>query len=258
MPVNCFSIFSGEYSPSPPPVHERTTSRSGSVIVLMIRAQRSMGARPEIDRRCAGHLAHLRLLAGLDHMVDIRAARLRPRISRSPHWSSHITLRPTSAAFFVQPGRHFGELSQPARPQRRQYRAGVGVRYARPIHQVPFDDIFEHAARGLVGCVPAQDSLHCRQQFFDSSVAAEAVPVVHAVDPVERPIGDGDAAVASISPTTLIGSMPSERGELPSVRYRQASRQSRLVARCTIWCTTLSPTQARCSRVGQSRKRRAS
>ncbi len=56
----------------------------------------------------------------------------------------------------------------------------------------------------------------------------------------------------SISPATLIGRMPSERGELPRLRYCQASRQSVLVARWTIWCTTLSPTQARCSRVGQS------
>ncbi len=47
MPMNCFCIFSMEYSPLSPPVQERTTSFAGSVIVSAMRAQRSCGASPE-------------------------------------------------------------------------------------------------------------------------------------------------------------------------------------------------------------------
>ena len=153
------------------------------------------GRQPGDDAQRAGQLAHFGALLAVDDVVDIRAALLIPEHLEAGFGFGIQLFGPLLAGLFAQPGGHFGKLAQPARPDGGVDRRLPIHRDRRPVDQRPLDDVFEHAVRVLERHEPAQharDAGHERRHHF--AVAAKAVQVVDAVDPMQRPVGDGHAA----------------------------------------------------------------
>ena len=108
----------------------------------------------------------------------------------------------------------FGQFGQASRPQPGQDRTAAAREDAGPVDEVPLRDVGDRAAPVGVGGVPAQHALHARQVGgYEVEVALVAVEVVQAVSPVQGQSGMVTPPADSKSPTTLIGRMPSERGE---------------------------------------------
>ena len=77
-------------------------------------------------------------------MVHVGAARLIPE-DLEPRLGPLVEpLGQALTAPFLQPRRHLSELAQAARPDRRQDRARVFDQHARPVHEVPLDDVLQH------------------------------------------------------------------------------------------------------------------
>ena len=187
-------IFSNFSSLCPPPAHDRTTSRVSSVMVSTMRAPTRLGRQARDDGQRSGDLAHLGLGHAVHDVVDVGAARLVPEHLEAGLRPLVEVLGPVPAGGLAQPGGHLGELAQAPRPLGGEQRAGVARRNARPVDQVPLTDVLEHARRGLIGRVPAQDARDRRQPGQHRlAVARVAEPVVDAVDPVQRPIGQREA-----------------------------------------------------------------
>ena len=142
-----------------------------------------------------------------------------------------------------------------ARPQRVQHRRLAVHRDGAPVDDDPARDVARETVAVRERLEPAQHAFRDRHQCRDALAVARVAPeVVQRAHPVQRPVGD-EARIVVLDVAAgrhrqhAVGTRRRAQLDVPA---RQTPVRM-CVAKSTIWCTTMSPVQARCSRVGQSR-----